>query len=275
MGEDRNEWETGDKAGLVSIGTHKLYVSLRGLLHHPSRPVVIIFPGSGAACNSWLHVSDQIASFARVLLYDRSGSGRSEHGPQRESGPMSALELSKLLQTVKVGGPYVLVAHSYGGCVAREFLQLRPTDVVGMVFSETGTETRCEHAEEQYETQILGDAPLSVIRGETAFRGSSKATSGPRDSQYQHMIQSMQKMDEELKREQLRLSRKSKFRNVPKCGHSVHLDCPEIVAEEVKWVLDNCGTGDSHETVSRSSVAGERGLLARILDKLSLLVSRR
>ena len=178
MDRDDNDWEVGDKAGLVSIGTHKLYVSVRGPSHHSREPLVIVFPGSGAACDSWIPVSTQIASFARVLLYDRSGLGRSEHGSARESGFCSALELSNLLQTVGIGAPYLLLAHSYGGCVAREFLQLRPTDIVGMVLSETGTEIPCEHAEEQYRSQILGDSPLSVITGEAAFRGYSKRLRG-------------------------------------------------------------------------------------------------
>ncbi len=53
------------------------------------------------------------------------------------------------------------------------------------------------------------------------------------------MLETLGKADEQLKREQLRLSRNSRFRNVPDCGHNVHLARPDVVAEEVKWVLSN------------------------------------
>lgn len=74
-----------------------------------------------------------------------------------------------LLRVVDLPGPDVLVAHYYGGCVAREFLRLHGKDVIGMVLSETGTETKCRYAEEQYPRQVLDDRPLNVIRGKSAF----------------------------------------------------------------------------------------------------------
>ena len=235
MDTEKNEWEVGDKEGLVSIGTHKLYISVLGPPRLPSQPIIIIFPGSGAACDTWKPVSKLISSFARVLLYDRSGLGRSDNSKnraERESGSLSARELSRLLEATEINAPYVLVAHSYGGCVAREFLQLHSRVVVGTVLSETGTETKCEHAEEQYKTQILGDCPLSVIRGEDSLKHTNL-------SKHNQMFTSMIEVDKRLKREQLQLSKISKFRNVPDCGHSVHLDRPDVVAEEVRWVLNN------------------------------------
>lgn len=117
-------WNSGDKSGLVSVGSHKLYAEIHGPLRTPSKPLVIIFPGSGAACETWNPVSTQVATFARVLLYDRAGLGRSERGTDRDTKYKDARELSKLLKVIGVKGPFVLVAHSYGGFVAREFLQL-------------------------------------------------------------------------------------------------------------------------------------------------------
>lgn len=181
----------------------------------------------------------------RVLLYDRSGLGRSEHGPNRDTGPIAADELSMLLKAIDLPGPYILVAHSYGGCVAREFLHMRRRDVVGMVLSETGTETECRDAEEQYRRQVLGDCPLSVIRGESAFSARRGHDVGVLDEQRKArdgMLEAMGKADEHLKREQLRLSRNNRFRNVPECGHNVHLTRPDVVAEEIRWVLSNLMT---------------------------------
>jgi len=229
----------------VSIGTHRLFASVSGPIRLPGSPLLIIFPGSNAACDSWLPVSHLLSDTLRVLLYDRSGVGKSEIGPKRDTGANAAAELSSLLKTLQLPGPYMLLAHSYGGCVAREFLHPRKREVVGMVLSETGTETACQYAEEQCRKCVLGDAPLSVIRGADAFTMNvGRQPKGRGDDEQQDktrnaMLEAMSKADEELKREQLQLSRRSKFRNVEGCGHSVHLSHPEIVAEEVRWVLSN------------------------------------
>ena len=255
-----NEWSTLEKAaGLVSIGTHKLYATTSGPIRMLGDPLLIVFPGSNAACKSWEPVSSLIQATVRVLLYDRSGLGRSEHGPNRDTGPVAADELSMLLKAANLPGPYILVAHSYGGCVAREFLHQHTRDVVGMVLLETGTETKCQYAEEQYRKQVLGDCPLSVIRGESAFNAWRGQDVGPGDEQRKArdgMLEAMGKADEQLKREQLRLSRNSKFRNVPNCGHNVHLTCPDIVTEEVRWVLSNLTPVKSKKTqvIAASSV---------------------
>lgn len=249
MAKPFSTWTTSTTSSLVSIGTHKLYVSTSGPIRTPGDPLLIIFPGANAACESWKPVSTLLQDTVRVLLYDRSGLGRSERGPgKRDTGSLAADELSMLLGAVDLPGPYVLVAHSYGGCVAREFLQLHGEDVVGVVLSETGTETECRYAGEQYRRQVLGDCPLSVIRGESAFgtrrreeEEDEEDVSVPdeqrrvRDS----MLEAMGMADEQLKRKQLKLSRNSRFRNVPDCGHNVHLTHPDVVVEEIKWVLSN------------------------------------
>ena len=249
-------WTTAEKSGLVSIGTHKLYLSTSGPIRTPGDPLLIVFPGANTACESWKPISSLLQDTVRVLLYDRSGLGCSEHGPEkRDTGSLAAEELSILLGAVDLPGPYVLVAHSYGGCVAREFLQLHNEDVMGMVLSETGTETECRYAEDQYRRQVLGDCPLSVIRGESAFsarREEKEEDVSVPDEQRRvrdGMLEAMGIADEQLKREQLKLSRNSRFRNVPGCGHNVHLTHPDVVVEEIKWVLSHPITVSTQRSV--------------------------
>ena len=245
-----NAWMTSEKAGLISIGTHKLYVSTSGTTRMPNDPLLIIFPGANATCESWEPIASLLRDTVRVLLYDRSGLGGSEKGPNKKTGSMAAEELSLVLKAVDLPGPYVLVAHSYGGCVAREFLHLHFRDVVGMVLSETGTETKCRYAEEQYRRQVLGDCPLSVIRGESAFsvrRGEDVSVPDEQRRARDLMLEAIRKADERLKREQLKLSRNSRFRNVPDCGHNVHLTNPDVVAEEVRGFVRSYASEDEEE----------------------------
>jgi pimeloyl-ACP methyl ester carboxylesterase len=42
-------------------------------------------------------------------------------------------ELHALLAGARVGGPYVLVGHSYGGRIARVYAKTYPREVAGMV----------------------------------------------------------------------------------------------------------------------------------------------
>ena len=188
----------------------------------------------------------------------------------KDTGANGAKELTSLLEAIDLRGPYILVAHSYGGCIAREFLQMHKQDVVGMVLCETGTETKCENHEEQYRVQILGDKPLSVLRGEAAFEQKPRKQEHETEEltnvgesikeqteAHRKMLAATKKMDEDLKREQLKLSRNSRFRNVPHCGHNLHTVRPDIVAEEIRWVLENAKLGT--ESLERSAVIGTRG----------------
>jgi pimeloyl-ACP methyl ester carboxylesterase len=47
-------------------------------------------------------------------------------------------ELHALLAGARVGGPYVLVGHSYGGRIARVYAKTYPRDVAGMVLIDPG-----------------------------------------------------------------------------------------------------------------------------------------
>jgi pimeloyl-ACP methyl ester carboxylesterase len=131
------KFSAGDVAGLVSIGLHKMYLSGRGPVRQSSQPAVIIEAGS--CCNSQAHMALQrlISDFARVYRYDRSGLGQSEVSSSSRSASAMAKELSLLLHAADVAAPYVLVAHSYGGIIAREFLALTGDNIVGMVLIDT------------------------------------------------------------------------------------------------------------------------------------------
>lgn len=73
-----NEWELYDKSGLVSVGSHSLFVSTRGPPRKPEAPVVIFITGGGAPTECYVHLHHAISKFARNYFYDRAGYGRSE-----------------------------------------------------------------------------------------------------------------------------------------------------------------------------------------------------
>jgi pimeloyl-ACP methyl ester carboxylesterase len=56
------------------------------------------------------------------------------------TGRTQAGELHALLETIHADGPYVMVGHSYGGVISREFAARYPDAVVGMVLIDATSE---------------------------------------------------------------------------------------------------------------------------------------
>ncbi|KAI1905968.1 hypothetical protein LOZ12_006417 [Ophidiomyces ophidiicola] len=129
---------------MVSIGTHKLFISVTGPSRTPLDPIVVVLAGAGDVASSYVVVERLVCSFARILLYDRSGLGRSEGGPNQYTASIAASELHMLLTQAQISPPLLLVGHSYGAIVAREYLHLYPDNVAGMVLFEAATERQSD-----------------------------------------------------------------------------------------------------------------------------------
>ena len=144
------DWLHDSHSGLISIGGHDLYLRVDGPDRVPGQPVVILESGLGGSSASWPLVTRYLTPFIRVYTHDRAGLGKSEINPfanQYEPGvyaERAAEDLDKLLREAGVDGPFILVPMSWGGIVAREFLERRKDDVVGMVMIECVQERTSE-----------------------------------------------------------------------------------------------------------------------------------
>lgn len=137
------DWNTGDKSAMVSIGSHKLYLSASGQDRKPGQPIILLMQGMASTIDEWVLVKRLVSPFARWVEYDRSGLGRSEDAIEtREeiSAASVAADLDVLLKTAGVAPPYVIVAHSWGGLTSREFIHLQEKHVAGIVFVDAVTE---------------------------------------------------------------------------------------------------------------------------------------
>ena len=84
-----------------------------------------------------------LARRTRVCTYDRAGDGISDPRPANVrplTGATQARELHTLLHAIGARPPYVLVGHSYGGMITREFADLFPRQVAGMVLLDASSE---------------------------------------------------------------------------------------------------------------------------------------
>ena len=122
---------------LVDVGGWKLHLNCTGEAR-AAQPTVILESGVGDFSVEWSLVQPKVAAFVRVCSYDRAGDGWSELGPHPRTFHQIAYELHTLLANAGIKPPIVLVGHSYGGWLVRQYQAMYPSDVAGMVLVEAG-----------------------------------------------------------------------------------------------------------------------------------------
>ena len=115
---------------LVDLGGRRLHAICSGT----QSPAVIIESGAGAFSLDWSLVQPDIATFARVISYDRAGYAWSDRGPTQDTIEETIDDLQLLLRKEGVQGPYVMVGASLGSLYIRAFQRRFPDQVAGMVF---------------------------------------------------------------------------------------------------------------------------------------------
>lgn len=106
---------------VVDVGGRDVYLDCRGA----GSPTVILEAGFGSGAASWGAVFDGIAGFTRTCAWDRPGIGRSEDRGRHTAGATAEL-LRTALRDAGESGPFVIVAHSFGGVYARLFVEAAP-----------------------------------------------------------------------------------------------------------------------------------------------------
>ncbi|AXE24681.1 alpha/beta hydrolase [Streptomyces globosus] len=169
-----------DVNGLVDIGGgRKIYATCKGQSQGGS-PTVVLIAGKGNGADDWMSVLDpadpahaapgddlpwrntgirrsddsvfsQVSRFTRVCTYDRpdvrtTGTDISTPRPQPHTVDADVHDLGALLTSLGEPGPYVLVAHSYGGLIATLYARTHPQNVAGLVMVDTVTERIAEVA---------------------------------------------------------------------------------------------------------------------------------
>lgn len=139
---------------LVDIGSVRLHLSSAG----QSGPVIVLEAGIGASSLSWGLVMPELARFARVHAYDRAGLGWSERARRPRQASLLAEELHMLLDKAGISGPYILVAHSFGGYVARLFVSNYPGEVAAMVLVDSPDTSEWIHPTPERGKRLRGGA---------------------------------------------------------------------------------------------------------------------
>ncbi|WP_129784580.1 alpha/beta hydrolase [Promicromonospora panici] len=121
---------------MVDVGGHRLHLHCTGT----GEPTVVLEAGLGESSAGWATIQERLAGDRRVCGYDRAGYAWSEPGPGPRTAGQAADELHAMLLASGEPGPYVFVAHSYGGHVVRLYADRWPDRTAGMVLIDVSDE---------------------------------------------------------------------------------------------------------------------------------------
>jgi pimeloyl-ACP methyl ester carboxylesterase len=123
---------------LIDLGGHRLHINCTG----KGSPTVVVENGLGDFSFDWALVQRKVERTTRICTYDRGGYAWSDPGPKPRTFAQLNLELHDALLRVGERGPFVLVGHSYGGGVVREYTRTYGADVAGLVFVDIVSESQ-------------------------------------------------------------------------------------------------------------------------------------
>lgn len=113
---------------LVDIGGRRLH-----LIDSGGGVPVVFESGISATCLNWTRVRGEIAEFARSCSYDRAWLGWSDAADSPRTTSSIIEDLHHLLRAADVGGPCILVGHSFGGMLVQCYAAKYPGEVLGLI----------------------------------------------------------------------------------------------------------------------------------------------
>jgi pimeloyl-ACP methyl ester carboxylesterase len=243
---------------LVDLGTHKLMTYSAS---KKSKYLVVFESGYGNDHTCWYSTgkSSRILSISNslnsdILLYDRAGYGKSEINTESRNIIKLRTELEKVVNKFANGRKIVLVGHSLGGLIIRDYAIKNPKKVAGLVFVDASHEKYNHLSQDQvnsfyncYKTTYgansgITQETLQLIEDFKYMKGLPNLPDVPVIA-----ITSI-KTDEEhnIADRQLWYDSKESLKvgltdfthiTTAKSGHFIQLDEPKLVLENIKLLL--------------------------------------
>jgi pimeloyl-ACP methyl ester carboxylesterase len=107
-------------------------------------PTVVTEAGLGSGAWSWRTIQTEMAKTTRVCSYDRAGYGLSDEAKDSRDLDAIAADLGVVVQAAGAGRPVVLVAHSLGGPIVRQYAYHHPEKVAGLVLVDPSADHQTE-----------------------------------------------------------------------------------------------------------------------------------
>jgi len=148
----------------VDAGGHSLHLLIVG----DTGPTVILESGWPGCGLGWDRVRGPVGRFARVVTYDRAGTGKSQPGPAPRHARQIATELHTALANAGLNPPYILVGQSLGSPYVRVFANMYPDDVSGIVLVDPTQPDACEPVDD-VKRWLAEHCPDALARVEATF----------------------------------------------------------------------------------------------------------
>lgn len=154
--DDNNDRKAEYPGIAVDLGTHKL---MAYTVSKKSNYLVVFESGLGNDHTSWYSTgkSSEIITIANfldsdVLLYDRAGYGKSGFNTEPRDINTLRSELETVINQFANGRKVVLVGHSLGGLIIRDYAIKNPEKAAGLVFVDASHEKYNHYSQEQINT---------------------------------------------------------------------------------------------------------------------------
>lgn len=163
----------------VNVGTHKLAVYS---IIHNSKYLVVFESGLGDGHSVWDEKKIPIKINAKldVLTYDRAGYEKSEKDSKPRNINQLRSELEMVISNFSNGRKVILIGHSLGGMIIRDYAVKNPSKVAGLLFIDPSHEYYNQPSQE--EEDMLYN--LCKTNYGVDFGGTLEARELIEDSQY-------------------------------------------------------------------------------------------
>lgn len=121
-------------------------------------PTIVLEAGLTASASQWTKILPRLAAKTQVVAVSRAGYGGSSPARRR---PASATVADLGAVLAEVGGPLILVGHSWGGLVARLFTASHPERVQGLVLVDATHEALAPMR--TLRARLLGQLAMSYV----------------------------------------------------------------------------------------------------------------
>jgi pimeloyl-ACP methyl ester carboxylesterase len=121
------------KEGQIHLSTHNLATYS---ITNNSKYLVVFESGCGDGHSVWCekNIINEISKSSDVLLYDRAGYEKSEKGPGPRNIERLEAELDSVINKYLNNRKVILVGHSLGGLIVRDFAIKNPAITAGILF---------------------------------------------------------------------------------------------------------------------------------------------
>jgi pimeloyl-ACP methyl ester carboxylesterase len=133
-------------------------------------PAVILEAGGNSESSTWYRVQPQLARQTRVCAYDRAGYGFSDEGPLPRDLNADVADLHALIVAAGIPMPAVLVGHSKGSNIVRQYATIYPQQVAGLVLVDPPEQGADQRMPEAWKAQTA-----TMVAQREAFLGHCEA----------------------------------------------------------------------------------------------------